>query len=293
MPIFYLETSALRRLASYLLDTSYTKDAFTSCLAVFELLSGIDENNYSARRNILTKINQSDLRIDWDMPPEKVCFAFIPMQSGGFYADEIKTILQAVIENETLEQADQASKKSGFGVTISGLQLMDDGLSEDHIQGYGDGIRRFRSDWSYKTADVLYRFTHGDLRDSSDLAKELKKTFRETRTSAALTALCYGIAVRFFPEMIREKTLEFYHSYDGSLEYYLEATSYYQENRLVYSKLPARNDFLDLEHFIYLGCSKSVRMVSNDKLIISICHALWPRIGCSSDSFIARCKDSG
>lgn len=285
MPIFYLETSALRRLASHLQDTSYAKNAFTSCLAVFELLSGIDENNYSSRRNILSKVSQSKLRIDWDMPPDKVCSTFTPKQSGGLYADEIKKILHAVLESETLEQADQSCKKAGYGVTITGLSFMDDTLSKDHIQEYGDGIHRFRGDWSFKTADALYRFMHGEF---GDLPHELRQSFRKTRTSSALIVLCYGLASHFFPAIVREKTLELYFSYDGSLNYYLEATSYYQENRLVYSKLPAHNDFLDLEHFIYLGYSRSVRMVSDDKLVNNICDALWPRTGCTSDGFLAR-----
>ncbi len=290
MPIFYLETSALRRLASHLQDISYAKNAFTSCLAVFELLSGIDQNNYSSRRNILSKVSQSKLRIDWDMPPDKVCSAFTPKQSGGLYADEIKKILHAVLESETLEQADQSCKKAGYGVAITGLRFMDDTLSKDHIQEYGEGIRRFRGDWSFRTADTLYRFTHGELRDKTDLPYELRQSFRKTRTSSVLTALCYGLASHFFPTVVREKTLELYLSYDGSLNYYLEAASYYQEDRLVYSKLPAHNDFLDLEHFIYLRSSRSVRMVSDDKLISDICRALWPRIGYTSDGFIARHK---
>jgi len=99
-------------------------------------------------------------------------------------------------------------------------------------------------------------------------------------------ALCYGLASHFFPGVVQEKMLELYLSYDGSLSYYLAALAYYQENRLVYSKIPAHNDFLDLEHFVYLRSSRSVRMVSDDKLIGDICHALWPRKGYTSDGFL-------
>ena len=127
---------------------------------------------------------------------------------------------------------------------------------------------------------------HGQLRDGVDLPNDLQQSLREQRTSSILMALCYGLASHFFPAIAQEKTRELYLSYDGALRYYLMALSYYQENRLVYSKVPAHNDFLDLEHFVYLRRSRSVRMVSDDKLICDICHALWPRVGYTSDAFL-------
>ena len=286
MPIFYLETSALRRMASHLHDPLYTQHAFTSCLAVFELLSGIDTTNFSTRRSILAKVSQSGLAVDWDMPPDKLCSAFTPNPSGSIYADEIRKILRAVLESDTLEQADQACKKAGHGVAVNGLRFIDETLSTNHVRDYQEGIRRFRSDWTYKTADALYRFTHGQLHDGVDLPNELQQSLRERSTSSVLMALCYGLASHFFPAIVQEKMLELYLSYDGSLSYYLAALAYYQENRLVYSKIPAHNDFLDLEHFVYLRSSRSVRMVSDDKLISGICHALWPRKGYTSDGFL-------
>lgn len=225
MPIFYLETSALRRIASDLYDPLYTRHAFTSCLSIFELLSGISTANFNRRRSILAKVNESGLSFDWDMPPDKLRSSFTPSPAGGLCADEIQKILRAVLESDTLGQADQACKKADHGVSVNGLRFIDDTLSTNHVQGYQEGIRRFRNDWSYKTADALYRFMHGQLRDGVDLPNDLQQSLREQCTSSTLMALCYGLASHFFPAIAQEKARELYLSYDGSLSYYLMSPS--------------------------------------------------------------------
>lgn len=86
---YYLETNSIRQLAGKISD--YDCEVFTSELSIFELISGIDSfEKYNRRRNILMKIADSKIRIDWSTYKEKAHHSYgIPCFDKRKYITEI------------------------------------------------------------------------------------------------------------------------------------------------------------------------------------------------------------
>ncbi|NRF23629.1 hypothetical protein HRJ45_00970 [Vibrio coralliilyticus] len=68
---YYLDTNVLYRLST---DTfPAIENSFTSCLSIFELLSGINDfDSFKRRKGILQAIQNSNLRIIWDLPKTRI-----------------------------------------------------------------------------------------------------------------------------------------------------------------------------------------------------------------------------
>jgi len=70
----YLDTSAIIALSQKL--AKIAPICYTSALAVFEIISGINEKKFSRRRGVINSIFSSNIQIDWRMPNEIICSAF-------------------------------------------------------------------------------------------------------------------------------------------------------------------------------------------------------------------------
>ncbi|WP_136668893.1 hypothetical protein [Flavobacterium sp. H122] len=60
---------------------------------------------------------------------------------------------------------------------------------------------------------------------------------------------------------------EIYDSYNGSMNVFIKHFSYYTAVKSAELKVPAKNDYLDLLHLIYLGNGKNIKIVTGDNLL--------------------------
>jgi hypothetical protein len=75
---YYLEANAARALSRRVRDLSLParRTVFTSFLAVFEIVSGLTEDNYAERAAIVANLSKSKLRIDWRSIDQLIANAF-------------------------------------------------------------------------------------------------------------------------------------------------------------------------------------------------------------------------
>ena len=77
MAFYYLETNALINLRRDLGLLKVPRGlAYTSALSLLELLKGISETSYAAKRRLLRSIQASKITIEWDMPRDRIRAAY-------------------------------------------------------------------------------------------------------------------------------------------------------------------------------------------------------------------------
>lgn len=66
------------------------------------------------------------------------------------------------------------------------------------------------------------------------------------------------------------KISELLESYNGSIDIFIEAFSLFSAQKSSLLDCPAKNDFLDLHHLLYLGNDRKCFIVTDDKMVLRI-----------------------
>jgi hypothetical protein len=74
-------------------------------------------------------------------------------------------------------------------------------------------------------------------------------------------------------------------SYDGSINIYLFISSYYVDQKVSSKNSPAKNDYLDLFHLIYLKNAVD-KIVSDDKMLHQFMKKLFPNNIIETNNYI-------
>jgi hypothetical protein len=107
--MFYLETSALRRVAAFLGSSPRTDSTFTSAFALYEILSGMTPADYSERRAVLCAAQSANLTIDWALPTQVTLDAFGVTHQKDDSSRELEGLCRIVRENSSYNVACEAS----------------------------------------------------------------------------------------------------------------------------------------------------------------------------------------
>ena len=101
--IAYLDTSTLRKYSKNLAKDSDKKELWTSSLAVFELMSGIsDEEDFIRRKVAVKRLLESDVYIDWDSYRCKMYKSF-HLPYDDIEGIVVKRFAYAMTQSETFE----------------------------------------------------------------------------------------------------------------------------------------------------------------------------------------------
>lgn len=287
---FYLETSSLRRLSSYLKLEKIKLFCFTSSLALIELLSGITENNFITRRNIISNILASRIKIDWAFPEEIISSGFPVLKGEETRLLSLKYLLEIILISTEYQEFIELCTKNNIRYDYNYFKKFDIFGSKRFIESTIEG--------NIKIKECLEESNPIDLKiseDDSDNIKEdfwkvFKAKYNNINISATLLSLSRGYAQKIVDRCeglnISDVEHDLYNSYNGKIDYYIEAFSFYSLEKISKYEQPARNDFQDLAHFLYLRNIINVAMVSDDKLIENICNTLWQNKHITSNNFI-------
>lgn len=95
----YLETNALRKLTDY----KYDGTEYTSIFSIFELLSGVKENDFYKRKACIERIEKQKLTIRGPMI-DKVYYSFFNSKDYNEYAyKEIKDVYHIFLKSKTFD----------------------------------------------------------------------------------------------------------------------------------------------------------------------------------------------
>jgi len=264
---YYLETNALYSIGKVTPDK--IAKSFTSALALVELISGVNGINFEKRQNILKKIIDSSVFVDWKMPEQIIFESFNALCDYCFDEKRIEP-LQNLIGRMLY-----SSDFYGFANSY-----------EYKCQKYNfKYFKELDTDWSKGFVDTVAT-GNGDIKQAifSAVAQNQNKIYSngnvyvinkpkdlgaffcvEHLLNRSITFLALlEIFKSILGDNFNEK--EVYDSYNGLIDFYIDGFSNYQRTKLATLDASARNDFFDLTHLVYLRNNKQNFIVSNDNI---------------------------
>ncbi len=267
---YYLETNAVRALSRQLTVSIQAdrKRVFTSFLAISEIISGSTESDFSERRAILRNIFNAKLKVDWRSPNRVFsdCFGLTNRQDP--ISEVVRRALSVVLSSTTLVEARQCGIRRRPPVDIQFLLHGKAEMGRAYVEsrsGQNDSYRLALHSQPLKATLEAAGLGSAQARRklNSDISSEMdKELLRQAATLVASGTERIGRA---------EELLK---TYDGGLDYHIQASRWTQFEYMTLGNLPGENDASDILHFLYVNATTT--MVSDDRLCNKIASALWP-----------------
>ena len=281
---YYLETSSVRRLWRTLprIKRDLHCRVFSSYLVMFELLSGLTKEDYALRREILKSCVDSKLPIDWRAPTDITAAAFTATEYHDNRSDELKKLLSVVMRCQDLAAAEVECSARNLQASLAGLREEDRVLRDHEVRSRTEMGQLFRRDYTPEERKLEYDKLLGQT--TSEEGAAIKRKMQTTAEFWEVYITARDLAPLLLGDSLQAKILAMLQSYDGSISYHLRAAALAQSITLLRGETPARNDFFDIAHFLYLN--DATIMVSDDKLIHRLCAELWPSRILASEDFL-------
>jgi hypothetical protein len=205
--------------------------------------------------------------IDWAMPEEIIFNSFDIFDEDEFVdtrtqklIDLIETLVKSISYEHYLSSA---TYKSTHGHAY--FKEIDDNMNFLFVLrtqlGYEFFKESFKNDISQNTIEIKGQSYE------LDSPKALLRFFEhhpEVNRAATINGLANMVINKFeLTELLKE---EVYESYNGLVNIYVDCISLYSIYKLSKYDLPAKNDFSDLTHILYLKNSSNRKIVSDDGL---------------------------
>ena len=280
---YYLETNALYSLVNHMHLFVDRAEVFTSLFTYDELISGIDPAQYHRRKVLISKINESGLKIYPYLPIECITISFgldisrcpiimekkmslwervnlvITSNDYSDYINKLKNKGMDLNEKQTVNEYERANAKVLNTV-------FKDNYSE--LKVIKERCRLKPEYYKIKVEDLLF--------DSN-----LKQNYEHERE--ILTQVLNACSINYDDADLENAVRK----YDGrQLVAFIIGEMLYLWNRSYYLKQAGINDVADLEHLLYLK-DRNYVIVSNDKIFG---HSAMTQMRISNDDFLAMFK---
>ena len=253
---YYLETNSLRKLNSSL--EVLKENSFTSALSIFELISGIREQDFHIRKCVLENIFKSHIEIIWAFPEEITVNAFPGMEYEEERVNPLKKICGDLIESKNLKVFQKKASKGKFNLDF--FKNLDKEYSNRFINATKNGNANLKKIIKDENEEYLIDF-------STNFIKSLPEnhSMNNSITLQAITDNLKKALELSSGELIDEKKI--YEQYNGSINIFISAFSLFTARKNSEFNIPAKNDFIDLHHLIYLANNENYFIVTDDKMI--------------------------
>jgi len=275
-----METNSVIKLTKYLTNNFIKNNCFTSIQVLCELLTDLNEDVFSLKKNALIKIFESEIYINWELSHKiehesfgffdgkyninkdlvlffyriiKNCTCLLDFQNTILnYANEYKILLDYNKAFETYIKKEMVTTKNNFRKEYSYLQ----GVNEcDNIIT------------ALKSGTAGYCF----IRNS----------------------MCIVKAEQFYfsPLNINNKRSknEILNSYNGNIDIFVVILGLYSITKISRNEKPSRNDLNDIYHLVYLN---NGTIISNDKIFNKYMIDIFPKNIISTFEFMKLVPDS-
>jgi hypothetical protein len=258
---YYLETNALRQLSANL--SQLTSNCFTSGLSILELISGINEREFNLRKKVISNLFNSRIPIIWDLPEKVTARSFTEIDFIDYRTDGLKLICKTLIESDNLETLSQKIKNEKYDLAF--FRNLDQHYSERFIKATSDGNNNLNKVLEKTKTKPYGEFTFPVAKSFVDTLPE-NENLNESITLFAITEnLVDGIELDKGTQDIDRTKI--YDSYNGNINIFIKVFSNYTANKGKLRNIPAKNDFIDLHHLMYLGNNVGIAIVTNDKML--------------------------
>ena len=190
--------------------------------------------------------------------------------------NRISRLVDLALQSASYENLNELSARDENAVPLDALSQMDVFLSSGQSGEIQEQILRFRKEIPEgKLSEIL-----DSLESNPSLQQKLRRANRDTR----LGRLAAYVAASLPGTPSYESLLKVLGSYNGRIDKFLEADAFRQERSLLRGETPAKNDFIDASHLLYLEKDSQI-MVTADRFLYSICAELFPTNCCSVEDF--------
>ena len=259
---YYLETNALYSIEK--IRKVGVNNCYTSIYSLFELVSGINENNFQKRKHILDKIRNSKIDIDYDMPEKIIFDSFDVSQNFEFHENRVESLnrqITEILKIGTYQEFVNSDIQNSINYDIKYFNSLDDLWNRGFTNAIVNGNQRIKR--------ILEKENKGFVMDNKIF--ELKDTKDLTHLLAYEPALSKSISIIAFTGYLKKRGIgkteeEIYNSYNGLIDYYIQGLSDYNDDKMIRFEIPAKNDFSDLTHLLYLRNNKNSAIVTNDRI---------------------------
>lgn len=253
--MLYFETNAVRALSKSL--KHYRQTGFTSAFSLIELIAGI-EKEFDLRRKVIANIFDTDLKIDWILPEQLVAESF------GLDFTELRT-------GDLKRCCEEIINSSSFPELLSKLNSIDLQFDLNYFK-----IHKQELNNSFGKATANGNVATKGIAGNRDVVEKLS-SYQALNRDITIFALSQLYARNREGIVNHDDAKAFYNSYDGGVERFIEAMSFYSINKMSILSGAKRNDLPDLYHLTYLRNSFEIGMLTDDKMLLALNDQVWPK----------------
>lgn len=235
----YLDTSSIRKNSNQL-NTFKDTDCFTSSFTVFELISGIKEDDFLLRKNAIKNLLNSSICIDWKTYKDKMYDAF-GQPCNDIEGIVIKKMAESIIECDTFQEYYKKKIYIDADTYYTHESFEDFDVEISSIGKIFSEIGK--CEWR-----ELDKIDRKSLKENM-IEKELIFPYVQKLTELSLINLAEDISGHKRPS---EEYFNAIEKYNQSLEVYLRYMHFLFLTREMNGSVCGKNDMADIVHLIYL-----------------------------------------
>lgn len=263
---YYLDTNVIYNIKK--IPDEKLINSLTSILTLIELVSGIqDLKSYQRRKAIVSQIFTRNMIIDWGMPEEIIFDSFNIFEDYEFKDERRQWLMDLLIALKDSESYELYCASAAY-IDEHGhvyFKAIDDEMNMMFVLRSMMG-NAFIKDSLNANAESDCIIVDG-VTYKVDTLKNLKAffdRFPDINRAVTINALATMIAKRVPGEIFSVEDI--FATYNGLVNPYVSAMSQYSIIKVSNYDLPAKNDFSDLTHLLYLKDVGGRKLVSDDRI---------------------------
>jgi len=254
---YYLETNALYSIEK--IHNKYIDSIYTSIFSLFELVSGIRNDNFTKRKNVLNKIFNSSIAIEWDMPEKIIFDSFDVTKNFEYIENRVEPLKNTIKKIQCSDSFEIFSKLIEYNFNY--FKVLDKLWSNGFIDTTIKGNQRIKENIISKNNSFTINNIEYNIRKNQDLSSFYKN---EELLNQSITI--FALANMIKENGLNESNQVIFESYNGLIDNFIEGFSLFCANKMILYDSPGTNDFADLTHLLYLKNSEDYKIVSNDNI---------------------------
>lgn len=262
MPKYYLDTVAVRKLATILSEGEH-ESLLTSVFTFVELIGNIkDENTFHRQKSIIAKLANGKFQIDPFLPMEVQLEAFnIPFKSD--VSNQILELMTRLVRFDTYHnwRSYEESLEPHPNV-YEYIQIVDKQKTFAQM---------LKMNWSDDTIKAIAKFN--DIWDANKSRDEVLTQI----INYYLTK--YRVDFSKYADDIR---------YKNSINLFMLVHAHFVGKKVSRHDHPGRNDFLDLMHLLYVR--NGMTLVTDDRRLLKSVNEVWDNRAITVEEFLKQYK---
>ncbi len=267
--IYYLDTSAIYNLRK--VKESDLSLSFYSALNLIEMVAGITSENFSKRKALLTLLLQSPATYDPRFP-EQLMFesfdCFIEYEYLEQRATDLLELVRLVTISEDVSEFYSQEKAIELSYPLQSFIDLDQQWSRLFFKASSQGKEQVAEclNSTGENNSIEYEGGNYHLSDRRSIINFLK--IAGVNRSITILALANAAMKTGAGAGIQMAEQKVYESYNGLLDYFLDAMDAYSVDLMIDNKSPQKNDAQDLMHTFYLRGNSNQKIVSLDNIFL-------------------------